>query len=103
MLRVAFRFAKLVRIDHILGFERTFWVPMNGLPGTYVKMPKDALLAVARIEAARLDTALAAAVGYYELLAAESALETVAIQQRARRESPGARTEPGVRAPRRAW
>ncbi len=41
----------------------------------------------ARIEAARLDAAEAAAVDYYELLAAESALETVAIQQQARRES----------------
>ena len=52
MLRQQFRFSRLVRIDHILGFDRAFWVP-EGLPGTYVAMPKDALLAVARIEAAR--------------------------------------------------
>ena len=54
MLRQQFRFSKLVRIDHILGFDRAFWVPEGGcIPGAYVTMPKDALLAVARIEAAR--------------------------------------------------
>lgn len=53
MLRRQFRFSKLVRLDHILGFDRAFWVPQGGLPGAYVTMPKDALLAVARIEAAR--------------------------------------------------
>jgi 4-alpha-glucanotransferase len=54
MLRQQFRFSRLVRIDHILGFDRAFWVPQEkGVPGAYVAMPKDALLAVARIEAAR--------------------------------------------------
>jgi 4-alpha-glucanotransferase len=56
MLRQQFRFSRLVRIDHILGFDRAFWVPQaegGGVPGAYVAMPKDALLAVARIEAAR--------------------------------------------------
>jgi 4-alpha-glucanotransferase len=56
MLRQQFRFSKVVRIDHILGFDRAFWVPEEeGVPGTYVAMPKDALLAVARIEAARAE------------------------------------------------
>ena len=45
-------FAGLLRIDHALGFERAFWVP-DGLPGAYVNMPRDAMLAVARIEAHR--------------------------------------------------
>ncbi|ARC88724.1 4-alpha-glucanotransferase [Rhodovulum sp. MB263] len=53
ILRAQLRFAGLLRIDHILGFERTFWVPEGGAPGGYVKMPRAALLAVARIEAAR--------------------------------------------------
>lgn len=54
MLRRQFRFSKLLRIDHILGFDRAFWVPEGvGVPGAYVTMPKDALLAVARIEADR--------------------------------------------------
>ena len=52
-LRQQLRFARLLRIDHILGFERAFWVPEGDLPGVYVQMPREALLAVARIEAAR--------------------------------------------------
>ncbi|GAB4363702.1 MAG: 4-alpha-glucanotransferase [Oricola sp.] len=51
-LREQFRFSGLLRIDHILGFDRTFWCP-EGMPGLYVTMPKAAMLAVARIEAAR--------------------------------------------------
>lgn len=56
-LRQQLRFAKLLRIDHILGFDRAFWVP-DGLPGLYVAMPRTALLAVARIEAARAGATL---------------------------------------------
>ncbi|MFV0358876.1 4-alpha-glucanotransferase [Tropicimonas sp.] len=53
-LRRQFRYSKLLRIDHVLGFERAFWVPIEAdAPGTYVVMPRDALLAVVRIEAAR--------------------------------------------------
>ncbi|MEM0949586.1 MAG: 4-alpha-glucanotransferase [Pseudomonadota bacterium] len=51
-LRAQLRYAGMIRIDHILGFDRAFWVP-EGLPGTYVKMPREAMLAVLRIEAAR--------------------------------------------------
>jgi 4-alpha-glucanotransferase len=51
-LRAQLRFAGILRIDHILGFERSFWVP-DGLPGLYVAMPRAAMLAVVRIEAAR--------------------------------------------------
>lgn len=50
-------FAGLLRIDHALGFDRAFWVP-DGLPGAYVKMPRDAMLAVARIEARRAGTTI---------------------------------------------
>lgn len=53
-LAAQLRFAGMLRIDHILGFERAFWVPEGDLPGTYVAMPRDALMAVARIEAARV-------------------------------------------------
>lgn len=53
ILRAQLRFARVLRIDHILGFERAFWVPESA-PGAYVMMPKAALLAVARIEAARV-------------------------------------------------
>ncbi len=51
-LRAQLRHAHMLRIDHILGFERAFWVP-EGLPGTYVRMPREAMLAVIRIEATR--------------------------------------------------
>lgn len=52
-LRQQFKHCGILRIDHILGFDRAFWVPDNGAAGAYVKMPRAALLAVARIEAAR--------------------------------------------------
>ena len=51
-LRKQFAFSGMLRIDHILGFERAFWCP-PGLPGAYVAMPKAAMLAVLRIEAER--------------------------------------------------
>lgn len=51
-IRAQLRFAGVLRIDHILGFERSFWLP-DGLPGLYVAMPRAAMLAVVRIEAAR--------------------------------------------------
>lgn len=51
-LRAQLRFCGLLRIDHILGLERSFWLP-DGLPGLYVTMPRDELLAVLRIEASR--------------------------------------------------
>lgn len=51
-LRRQLRVAGVLRIDHILGFERAFWVP-DGAPGAYVQMPRDAMLAVVRIEATR--------------------------------------------------
>ena len=52
-LRAQFRHARLLRIDHVLGFDRAFWVPDRGAPGGYVAMPRAALLAITRIEAAR--------------------------------------------------
>ena len=51
-LRRQLRVSGLLRIDHILGFERAFWVP-EGAPGAYMQMPRDSMLAVVRIEAAR--------------------------------------------------
>jgi 4-alpha-glucanotransferase len=45
-----------IRIDHILGFDRAFWVPEGGAPGAYIRMPRDAMLAVLRLEAARQGT-----------------------------------------------
>lgn len=52
-LRCQMALSGAVRIDHILGFDRAFWVPEGGPPGAYVRMPRDAMLAVVRMEAAR--------------------------------------------------
>jgi 4-alpha-glucanotransferase len=52
-LRCQMALSGAVRIDHILGFDRAFWVPDDGAPGAYVQMPRDAMLAVVRMEAAR--------------------------------------------------
>ncbi|MEM6947910.1 MAG: 4-alpha-glucanotransferase [Pseudomonadota bacterium] len=57
-LRVQLRHARMLRIDHILGFQRAFWVPQNSTAGGYVTMPLDAMLAVARIEACRAGAVL---------------------------------------------
>ena len=55
ILRQQLAHARLLRIDHILGFERAFWVPQDpDIPGAYVKMPKEAMLAIVRMEAARV-------------------------------------------------
>ena len=53
MLRAAMAHAGIVRIDHVLGLDRSFWVPECGAPGGYVRYPLEALLGLVRIEAAR--------------------------------------------------
>lgn len=58
ILRRQLRYSGILRIDHILGFERAFWVPAGGSDGAYVAMPRDALLALARIEATRADAVI---------------------------------------------
>ena len=50
MLQAVMRHAGLVRIDHILGFARSFWIPDDGLPGTYVAQRLDELLDIVAIE-----------------------------------------------------
>jgi 4-alpha-glucanotransferase len=46
-----------LRIDHILGFSRLFWIPRGAGPsaGTYVQYPADELFAVLVLEAHRAD------------------------------------------------
>lgn len=52
-LRFAMAHAGIVRIDHVPGLQRSFWVPESGAPGGYVSYPLESLLALVRIEAAR--------------------------------------------------
>ena len=53
MLRAAMAHAGIVRIDHVLGLDRSFRVPACGAPGGYVRCPLEPLLGLVRIEAAR--------------------------------------------------
>ncbi len=50
------RHAGMIRIDHILGLMRSFWIPEGASEGTYVSYPFEALLAVVAIESARNNT-----------------------------------------------
>jgi alpha-1,4-glucan:alpha-1,4-glucan 6-glycosyltransferase/4-alpha-glucanotransferase len=49
------RVAGMLRIDHVMGLQRLFWIPGGSEPrdGVYVKMPFEELLAVVGIEAQR--------------------------------------------------
>ncbi len=53
-LRSAFRHAAALRIDHVLGLFRLFWIPPSGpLSGTYVDQDRGALLDILALEAHR--------------------------------------------------
>jgi 4-alpha-glucanotransferase len=56
ILAQTMRHAGVIRIDHVLGLARSFWIPDNGAPGTYIKQPLESLLAVIKIEAERHGT-----------------------------------------------
>jgi len=50
--------AGIIRIDHVLGLNRSFWIPDDGSPGGYIYQPFEALLAVIKIEAERHNCAV---------------------------------------------
>ena len=56
LLRANMRHAGMIRIDHVLGLMRSFWIPEGGTEGTYVSYPFEALLAVVAIESVRNNT-----------------------------------------------
>ncbi|WP_420014048.1 4-alpha-glucanotransferase [Tateyamaria sp.] len=50
--------AGVIRIDHVLGLNRSFWLPDDGSPGGYIRQPFEALIAVIKIEAERNNCAV---------------------------------------------
>lgn len=53
LLGASMRHAGMIRIDHVLGLMRSFWIPDGCSEGAYVCYPFDALLAVVAIESVR--------------------------------------------------
>ncbi|MFJ8056283.1 4-alpha-glucanotransferase [Streptomyces sp. NPDC096142] len=55
LLRALFRYAGALRIDHVMGLFRLWWVPQGHPPteGTYVRHDAEAMLAVLALEASR--------------------------------------------------
>lgn len=54
----AMTYAGVLRIDHILGVNRSFWIPDDGSPGAYIKQPSDVLFGIIAIEAERSATSV---------------------------------------------
>nr|WP_321463875.1 4-alpha-glucanotransferase [uncultured Cohaesibacter sp.] len=56
--RSAMEYAGVLRIDHVLGLNRSFWIPDGGIPGAYISQPLDIFLSILSIEANASKTAV---------------------------------------------
>ena len=56
-LRAHLQVCDVLRLDHVMGFQRLFWIPdgMTAAEGVYVEQPMEELLAVLSVEAWRAD------------------------------------------------
>jgi 4-alpha-glucanotransferase len=54
-IRHQFAYASILRIDHVMGLHRLFWIPAGAEPkdGVYVRYPEDELYAILMIESQR--------------------------------------------------
>ena len=58
ILAQTIRNAGIIRIDHVLGLNRSYWLPDDGSPGGYIRQPFHSLLAIIKIEAERHNCAV---------------------------------------------
>ena len=54
-IRNHLRFARLLRIDHVMGLHRLYWIPneLSGDKGVYVEYPAEELYAILSLESHR--------------------------------------------------
>ncbi len=60
VIRNHLRFARLLRIDHVMGLHRLFWIPngLKGDQGLYVRYPADEMYAILSVESHRHDAGI---------------------------------------------
>lgn len=58
VLRQVLRHCGVLRIDHALGLNRSYWIPEDGSPGGYIRQPFQSLMALIAIEAQRAGTVI---------------------------------------------